>query len=268
MTKIRFASRKLRLGIRARDVVLDVGCGQFPNPRADVACDMLPENRERYGDLKIDRPFVWARAEKLPFAADAFDFVVLSHVLEHTFEPERLLTEIQRVGGRGYIETPAAWHEYLMPYRFHASRVDLAEDGTLQIRIKKSCDDGVDSAAPEIRAGLARVYAEIVNTRPELCMTRLRWTRPLRYRVHRDTPATWEKPSEASEPEVQSLAYRGLVNGVVAAVRPQRRVELNKLLACPDCYGALAPLSSNRDVLRCEKCSLDYGKRLGYYDFL
>jgi SAM-dependent methyltransferase len=269
LTKIRYASRKLRLGIRADDLVLDVGCGQFPNPRADFACDMLPENTERSGDVVVDRPFVWARAEELPFATDAFDFVVLSHVLEHTFEPERLLAEIQRVGRRGYIETPAAWQEFLFPFRFHTSSVDLAEDGALEIRIKREWDDGAAGRAPDVRAGLSRVHKALVQTRPELCVTQLFWTRPIRYRVTRDVPSTWPKGrNRCEDASATPRAYHLLVRTVDAIVRPRRRIDLLKLLACPDCHASLVEVTGAIEKLRCVGCSLEFGKYRGHYNFL
>src|SRR5512140_3583116 len=64
--------------IKSHDLVIDVGCGGLPNPRADVACDSMPQDSERALPLQIDRPFVWADVTHLPFRTRAFDYSILS----------------------------------------------------------------------------------------------------------------------------------------------------------------------------------------------
>lgn len=117
--------------IRPTDLVLDVGSGGNPDPRADVLCDrFLDDGTERHGQpLVIDRTFVCGDAHRLPFADKAFDYVILSHVLEHVEDPARVLAEISRVGRRGYIETPSPEFEQVHGHRFHRWLVGTGPDG-------------------------------------------------------------------------------------------------------------------------------------------
>jgi SAM-dependent methyltransferase len=137
VARVRLFGRKFRLGIRRNELVLDVGSGNDPHPRADVLCDSILEgNSERAGPLARDsRPFVLGDLENLPFADKAFDYVISSYVLEHVRSPDRAISELMRVGRRGYIETPSEFTEKLASLPFHRWFVRL-EEGTLIFRKK------------------------------------------------------------------------------------------------------------------------------------
>ncbi len=78
--------------------MLDVGSGNGPTPAADVLCDrFVCDDTERTAPLKLDRPFVFGDVQDLPFVDSAFDFVYCSHLLEHTIDPTRAISELQRV---------------------------------------------------------------------------------------------------------------------------------------------------------------------------
>lgn len=96
--------------IKNGDLIIDIGSGGMPYPRASVACDFYENDFERADLLKIDRPFVWASVEYLPFDNKTFNFSIFSHVLEHLNKPEKALKEIERVSSAGYIETPNAFY--------------------------------------------------------------------------------------------------------------------------------------------------------------
>lgn len=124
---------------------LEVGCGYGRNlvalaatsARCVVGCDVsrtelvraareriapLPEKSRRRLSLVHQEPW------RLPFAADAFDLVVLWQVLEHVFqreEKQRVLNECVRVlrpGGHLLVETPNQW----FPVDYHDNRIPLA----------------------------------------------------------------------------------------------------------------------------------------------
>jgi ubiquinone/menaquinone biosynthesis C-methylase UbiE len=80
---------------------------------------------------------VLAFAEKLPFKDKAFDFVIASHVLEHSDDPAKFLDEIQRVSKAGYIEVPDAFMERINPYPDHRLEITI-RSGKLIIRKKNA----------------------------------------------------------------------------------------------------------------------------------
>ena len=113
------AMRDLSPEVRGR--VLDVGCGTQPYRSL-----FAPES---YRGLEIDSPQARARGiaddfydgRRMPYGDAAFDTVLCNQVLEHSFEPQRLLAEIARVlkpGGRLLLTVPFAWDEHEQPHDF------------------------------------------------------------------------------------------------------------------------------------------------------
>ena len=137
MDPIAWSLRRLYCPVSKTDLVLEVGSGGNPYWRANVLCDALWETSQRhFAKLIRDRPTVLAFTENLPFKDDSFDFVIASHVLEHSEDPGQFLEEIQRVGKAGYIEVPDALFERLSTYYMH--RLEITDrDGTLIIRKKR-----------------------------------------------------------------------------------------------------------------------------------
>jgi SAM-dependent methyltransferase len=99
-----FALARLPAGGR----VLDLGCGRLGLRALEPALDIT-------GLDLVDRPdypgpFVRANAaEGLPFAADEFDLVYCSSVIEHVPRPQRaaFAAEVRRVGRGWFAQTPA-----------------------------------------------------------------------------------------------------------------------------------------------------------------
>lgn len=120
--KLRNPKSRFHLKINKKDKVLDVGGGHNPHPRANVVVDKFTDtNYHRSGDLKVlkKQQFVAADGESLPFKDGEFDYVISCHVLEHVEDPVKFLSEIFRVGKKGYIETPSLLGEYLAPRESH-----------------------------------------------------------------------------------------------------------------------------------------------------
>ncbi|MBK5222385.1 MAG: class I SAM-dependent methyltransferase [Acidimicrobiia bacterium] len=105
--------------------ILDVGSGAFPHPHASVICERnLDDNTDRHGaSAVIDDRLVVGDATSLPFRDGAFALVIVSHVAEHVEDPVALCRELQRVAHSGYIETPSALAETLLPEPFHQWKV-------------------------------------------------------------------------------------------------------------------------------------------------
>ena len=118
-------------------VVLDLGSGAFPNPRADLLCDReLVDNRHRAGlAVVVDRPLVRADATQLPFRDGAIDFVIVSHLAEHIEDPDAFCRELARVAKGGYLETPSPAADFVLDEEYHLWRVG-ARDGVVEFRDK------------------------------------------------------------------------------------------------------------------------------------
>jgi hypothetical protein len=121
---------KQRLNPPATGLVLEIGSGDNPNPRSDVLLDRYlgDDNRERGGDLVVDRPFVVADAHHLPFKQGVFAYIICSHILEHMDDPLQFASELQRVGKAGYIQSPSEIAERLFHWSFHRWYVNVVGD--------------------------------------------------------------------------------------------------------------------------------------------
>jgi hypothetical protein len=101
--------------IGADDVVLDIGSGNYPVPRANLLADFFPDNNfHRSGNVVTDRPLIACSIERLPFLGKSIDFVICSHVFEHVDSPIRGGLELGRIAKRGFIETPAYGKDILV----------------------------------------------------------------------------------------------------------------------------------------------------------
>jgi SAM-dependent methyltransferase len=100
--------------------LLDVGCGSMPY-RSLFSSDTS------YDGLEIDQPrnrantnvTHWYDGTLFPIADKSYSGVICSQVLEHSFAPELLLSEIYRVlepGGRLLMTIPFFWPEHEQPF--------------------------------------------------------------------------------------------------------------------------------------------------------
>ena len=112
--------------ISPADKVLEIGPGAGPHPRADVFLELKLESEEEYKKqfgqdkkLQTDKEVVFYDGKTFPFADKQFDYVICSHVLEHVPDVEGFLSEIFRVGKKGYLEYPLITYEYLFNYDVH-----------------------------------------------------------------------------------------------------------------------------------------------------
>ena len=101
--------------------MIDIGCGTKPYEELFKVSEYVglefdsPENRK---SEKIDRFY---DGKIFPFADKSFDSAFSSQVLEHVFNPEEHLKEVNRIlkdGAYYLITVPFVWDEHLQPYDY------------------------------------------------------------------------------------------------------------------------------------------------------
>jgi len=101
--------------------LLDVGCGTKPykemfNVDAYIGLDIDTEASRQRGDA--DHLY---DGTSFPFADSSFDSLLCNQVLEHVFNPDEFLHEINRVlkpGGKLLLTVPFVWDEHEQPYDY------------------------------------------------------------------------------------------------------------------------------------------------------
>lgn len=262
--RIKWSLRKARVPVRANGLVLDVGSGSNPHPAADVLLERFLDPKHRYGPMVADRPTVLGDACRMPFRDKVFDYVVAFHVLEHVPNPAAFLREMQRVSKAGYIETPNALFERLVPYDVHLLEImDL--DGTLYIHRK-------DAARPDpFINGLDVVnrspkWRKLFYANPDLFHVRYFWNDEIRFiEVNPETSVNWLTHANGGDGKTTEIINAMPITSLRSVglsllrrwyrLRKHRKIDLSSLLACPECRG---PLIKGEDTFTCRNCVLCY----------
>jgi Methyltransferase domain len=116
------SARLIHERVGADALVLDVGGGARPFPRADWVIDAISYGERGQlgwnGSRKDERfgPETWIQRDicerqPWPFADLQFDFAICSHTLEDVRDPVWVAAELQRVAAAGYIEVPSVREE-------------------------------------------------------------------------------------------------------------------------------------------------------------
>ena len=257
--------RRLHCPVDPDALVLEVGSGGNPYWRANVLCDAYQDTRERhFAKLICDRPTVLAFTEDLPFIDDAFDFVIASHVLEHSVQPEQFLSEIQRVAKAGYIEVPDAFFERLGTYSCHRLEITDRND-TLLIRKKRAYIQ--DQELYELCGAKAgRLLPKWVSRNPFEFHVRYYWSRSsggIKYRVLNPeyefdwTPveAIRRHPRLSFSARVKSKCLQ-LARYLLSQRGRNSRIRLLDYLRCPNCHSR--KLQQTGATLACAECRAEY----------
>ena len=267
MDSIAWSLRRLHCPVSKSALVLEVGSGSSPYFRANVLCDAHDITQERlFTPLVHDRPTILAFVEQLPFKDDSFDFVIASHVLEHSAEPGKFLSEIQRVGRAGYIEVPDAFMERLTHYWFH--RLEITDkNGELIIRKKKNYIQ--DEEVVGLFHNKARpIFPKWVSRFPFHFHVRYYWEKKrggIKYNIlNPDCPADWEAPQLVTPenppplPVVAFLKQQALkiVRRIFSQRTRNKAIDLLSLLQCHHCHGREFRLEKARAI--CLTCHADY----------
>lgn len=216
----RFFLRKLRLPIRPGERVVDIGSGGDPHPRANVLVDRSVTGGDRTTGFLRSAPTVIADVAHLPFREDAFDFAICSHLLEHVPDPAACAREIGRVAARGYIETPSALHETLMPVTWHKWFVERTEEG-LKFTAKPS--PGLDQRVKEatmVMWGRDQAFMRWVWASTDKLFVQYLWTGIPRVSV--EGVPLWDSPNDEADHDLGA--------GPVVRGRKRKAYELLALL--------------------------------------
>ena len=266
--RMAWALRRLHCPVPPQALVLEVGSGGNPYPRANVLLDAYESTRERHWvPLTVDRPTVLGFVEALPFRDQAFDFVIASHVLEHSADPARFLGELQRVAKAGYIEVPDAFMERVNPYHDHRLEITTRE-GRLVIR--KKPDWRADPEVVELYEHRAKplVAGQLIPTHPFEFHVRYYWESKIAFTVvNPDVRADWQPPAGASAGHTAPLrtGCRGTALNALRAILSQTKrnkgIDLTGLLQCPACGGH--SLTRQASSLTCNACHAEYPVKNG-----
>jgi SAM-dependent methyltransferase len=263
-----WALRRFHTPVNADALVLEVGAGGNPYPRANVLLDAYETTRERHwAPLISDRPTVLGFVENLPFKDQAFDFVVAAHVLEHSADPARFIAELQRVAKAGYIEVPDAFMERINPYMDHRLEV-TCRDGVLVIRKKAAWRhdaEVVDLYEDRVKPVLTR---HLIPRHPFEFHVRYYWEGSIAYVViNPEVDASWVAPVVHREQAVPGVAgrmrqaLRNFLRGLLSQRKRNASLDILPLLRCTHCHAT--GLVANAEVVSCMQCGSQFPVRNG-----
>jgi antitoxin component of MazEF toxin-antitoxin module len=269
LTRTAWSLRRVHCPVPSQALVLEVGSGGNPYFRANVLLDAYEDTQQRHWvPLVADRPTVLGTVERLPFRDKCFDFVIASHVLEHSSHPEHFLAELQRVGKSGYIEVPDALMERLNPYRDHRLEITLRNR---QLVIRKKPAWRTDPELTELFEHRAKrwIAGETIPRHPFDFHVRYYWNGTIDYVIlNPEVDASWDVPA-GHVPVKRNPSWRARINAKVLKYMRQllsqhRRnasLRLENLLACPQCRSI--ELTVTKEIITCRGCLREYPVRNG-----
>lgn len=231
-------------------LVLEVGSGQSPHPRADVLVDKyVADNFERPHEIGIDfaEPFVVADGHQLPFADGSFAYAIALHVLEHATDPERFAGELSRVAKAGFVQVPSSVAELSFGWPYHPWLIEREGD-TLVFRAR----DGRRAPVGEV-FHVAYAKSPLLRTwwaaNRSLFHHSVEWRGELSVRVEGASTAdeTAALDLERTVSVLEQLNRAG-------ALKPHPQAVIAEL-RCPACRGTL---SLERTSAACESCGRSY----------
>lgn len=264
------------MDIKRTDVILEIGSGDNPHPRADILCDRyITTSHERAGGfrIRIDRPMVVADGMRLPFADKTFDYVIASHIFEHMDDPAGFAREIMRVGKAGYIEVPSALSERVFGWKFHHWYCEL-HDGVLVFTPKKEGEQHGGFFHRFIAQNLW--FRRFFEEHEAQWYTRLEWKRTIPLRVQMRPVSgdeidgldekAWALLKKAKPEQWKDMVFaiRFFFRRVARKIRKTVRQHLwnanqttdwMRLLVCPKCRRAL---HVSRGEFVCGSCKSSY----------
>ena len=264
MEKISWSLRRLHVPVLPSDLVLEVGSGGNPYFRSNVLLDAYVDTRERHhAPLISDRKTVIGVVENLPFKDKTFDFIIASHVLEHTSEPKKFLDELQRVGKAGYIEVPDALMERLNPYIDHRLEIRAVEN---KLFIKKKKQSIIDLELKKLYESRAKplIAGYLIPKFPFSFHVRYYWSNQIDYEISNpEVFAGWvsteDYPIYDKKVGLLELVKRfilSITRSYFSQKKRNKNINMFELIRCPSCKKT--NLTDKITAIQCEDCSAVY----------
>jgi SAM-dependent methyltransferase/uncharacterized protein YbaR (Trm112 family) len=269
LSKLRWSLRRLHVPVSKDALVLEVGAGGNPYPRANVMLDAMESTIERNEQsLVTDRPLVLGLCEELPFKDKSFDFIIASHVLEHTDNPEKFLTELMRVGRAGYIETPEGWFEKMCAFTYHRLEVSANKE-KLFIRKKPSWKPDEIATLWDVKLAKSKALFDFLRVNPDLNHLRFYWNDTIDFEiVNPECDSSWPYPEEAEnnrqERDRQKASFTMMLRDLYLVSRRwllsqntrNRNLDIYRLIRCPACHSDVYKIPG--PALKCSNCNSSY----------
>lgn len=246
LDSIAWSLRKLYCPVNKKDLVLEVGSGGSPYFRSNILCDPFKNSQERFFEkLVTDRITVNAFGESLPFKNKSFDFLIASHVLEHTDRPEAFIEEMQRVSKAGYIEVPDAFFERLTHYTFHKLEI-YEKNGELKILKKKNFIHD-NEVVGLFKNKAQEIFPKWVKKYPFNFHVRYYWsenTGGIKYKIiNKNQKSNWTAPKleetgDLSRPDLLSKLKKYIlksINYFLLQSKRNKNINLQPMLQCRSC---------------------------------
>ncbi|MHC1737516.1 MAG: class I SAM-dependent methyltransferase [Ignavibacteriaceae bacterium] len=109
------------LGKEITGKTLDVGCGTKPYEDLFASLEYTGLEIDTTINRDIKKADVFYDGNEFPFPSSMFDSIVTNQVLEHVFNPEFFMKEINRVlknNGKLLLTVPFVWDEHEQPYDY------------------------------------------------------------------------------------------------------------------------------------------------------
>ena len=203
----------------------------------------MADDFERGSALVIDKPLVVGDGHALPFADQAFSYIITSHVLEHATDPVVFASEMQRVAEAGFIQVPARLAELTFGWPFHPWLIDR-EGSTL---IFNPRGDAKAPAGDYFHRAFAdsTLFALWFGAHRDDWHHSVQWERSFDVRVE-GTSAAPQTADLDVEQTLRTLKEMSVI-GPTGALRATLR--------CPADRGVLV---DGQDSMRCESCGRSY----------
>ena len=265
LDSIAWSLRRIHCPVRKDDIVLEVGSGGAPYARSNILCDPYEETWERhFSPLIKDRPTIIAFGEELPFQDNSFDFVIASHVLEHSDDPDRFLSEIQRVSSAGYIEVPDGFMERLTAYPFHKLEITKSND---QLIIRKKREKIHDFETVSLfRQKAQKIFPYWAKKFPFHFHVRYYWSKEtggINYKIlNPETNLDWSPDEKCydeyldiKEPIINVFKryFLKTYRYIFSKNNINKNINILKYLKCPKCHAL--DFEKNDDKIICKSCN-------------